>query len=188
MSINTHVKDTPDQWRTRKYLSMIMNNWYLHGIKCWNTSPFGATDLNFVLNKAHNYVCGNIWYCSLVELTGKLVMILLWYDDVIQWKHFTRYWPWCGESTGHRWIPRTKASDAELCCFLRFTWINGWVNNREAVDLRRHHAQFDVTVMSLVNLSCVRLSWIWLCSGGNMYWWMAVSINKAWNPVRNHYD
>ena len=24
----------------------------------------------------------------------------------------------CGEFTGHRWIPRTKASDAELCCFL----------------------------------------------------------------------
>ena len=24
----------------------------------------------------------------------------------------------CGEFTGHRWIPRTKASDAELLCFL----------------------------------------------------------------------
>ena len=26
--------------------------------------------------------------------------------------------PLCGEFTGHRWIPRTKASDAEFCCFL----------------------------------------------------------------------
>ena len=26
-------------------------------------------------------------------------------------------------------------------------WINGWVNNREAGDLRRHRAQYDVTVM-----------------------------------------
>ena len=25
---------------------------------------------------------------------------------------------WCGEFTGHRWIPRTKASNAELWCFL----------------------------------------------------------------------
>ena len=25
----------------------------------------------------------------------------------------------CGEFTGHRWIPRTKASDAELWCFMR---------------------------------------------------------------------
>ena len=26
--------------------------------------------------------------------------------------------PLCGEFTGHRWIPNTKASDAELWCFL----------------------------------------------------------------------
>ena len=25
----------------------------------------------------------------------------------------------CGEFTGHWWIPRTIASDVELCCFLR---------------------------------------------------------------------
>ena len=26
-------------------------------------------------------------------------------------------------------------------------WMNGWVNNREAGDLRRQHAQYDVTVI-----------------------------------------
>ena len=26
-------------------------------------------------------------------------------------------------------------------------WINGWLNNREAGDLRRHRAHYDVTVM-----------------------------------------
>ena len=30
---------------------------------------------------------------------------------------------------------------------LIFAWINGWVNNREAGDLRRHRAHYDVTVM-----------------------------------------
>ena len=55
----------------------------------------------------------------------------------------------CGEFTGHRWIPGTKASDAELWCFLwSAPWINGWVNNREAGDLRRHHAHYDVIVMT----------------------------------------
>ena len=39
-------------------------------------------------------------------------------DDVIKWKHFPRYWPLCGEFTGHRRIPLTKASDAEFLCFL----------------------------------------------------------------------
>ena len=48
-----------------------------------------------------------------------------------------RYWPL------HRWIPLTKASNAELLS----AWINGWVNNREAGGLRRHHAHYDVTVM-----------------------------------------
>ena len=46
------------------------------------------------------------------------VAALFPHNDVIKWKkHFPRYWLWCGEFTGHRWIPRTKASDAELWCF-----------------------------------------------------------------------
>ena len=54
----------------------------------------------------------------------------------------------CGEFTGHRWIPHTKASDAVLwCLFFICAWIKGWVNNREAGDLRRHRTQYDVTVM-----------------------------------------
>ena len=40
------------------------------------------------------------------------------HDDVIKWKHLPRYWPFVREFTGHRWIPRTKTSDAELWCFL----------------------------------------------------------------------
>ena len=30
---------------------------------------------------------------------------------------------------------------------LIYAWINGWVNNREAGDSRRHRAHYDVTVM-----------------------------------------
>ena len=47
----------------------------------------------------------------------------------------------------HRWIPRSKASDAEHRCFFICALMNGWVNNREAGDLRRHRAHYDVTVM-----------------------------------------
>ena len=61
--------------------------------------------------------------------------------------------PLCGEFTGHRWIHRTKASDAELWCFLWSTpWIKGWVNNREAGDLRRYRAHYDVIVMRVLIL------------------------------------
>ena len=47
--------------------------------------------------------------------------------------------PLCGEFTDHRWIPPTKASGAELLMFsLICAWTNGWVNNGDAGDLRRH--------------------------------------------------
>ena len=56
--------------------------------------------------------------------------------------------PLCGEFTSQRWIPLTKASDAELWCFLwSAPWINGWVNNREAGDLRHQSAHYDVIVI-----------------------------------------
>ena len=40
------------------------------------------------------------------------------HGDVIRWKHFHVTGPLWGEYTGHRWIPLTKASDAELWCLL----------------------------------------------------------------------
>ena len=39
--------------------------------------------------------------------------------------------------------PVTRSFDALLIC----ARINGWVNNREAGDLRRHGAHYDVIVM-----------------------------------------
>ena len=58
--------------------------------------------------------------------------------------------PSCGEFIGHRWTPRTKASDAELRCFL---WsVPKWTANIcEAGDLRRHRGHYDVIVMKLEN-------------------------------------
>ena len=37
-------------------------------------------------------------------------------------------------------------------------WINGWVNNREAGDLRRYHAHRDVTVMVSLESALITLS------------------------------
>ena len=70
-------------------------------------------------------------------------------------KNFRVTGPLCGKFTGHRWIPRTKASDAELWCFLwSAPWINGWVSNRETGDLRRHRAHYDVIVMNHRSVMC----------------------------------
>ena len=60
--------------------------------------------------------------------------------------------PLWGESTGHRWIPLTKAIDAELWCFLWSTPEQTvWVNNRDASDLRCHNAHYDIMVMIYYN-------------------------------------
>ena len=56
--------------------------------------------------------------------------------------------PLCGEFTGHRWIPRTKASEAELWCY---AWTNGWANYQDAVDLRRHRG----SLWRYCNESCI---------------------------------
>ena len=52
----------------------------------------------------------------------------------------------CGEFNGHRWIPRPKGSDAELWSEPEY---NGWVNNGEADDFRRHRARYDFIVMGM---------------------------------------
>ena len=64
----------------------------------------------------------------------------------------------CGEFTGHRGIPRTKASDTEFWwVFFISTRINGWVNNGEPGDLRRHRAHYNVTVMRVMFRQVFRL-------------------------------
>ena len=70
------------------------------------------------------------------------------HDDVIKWKHFPRYWPFVG---GIHRSPVNSPHKGQWRGALMFTLIctriNGWVNNREAGDLRRHRAHYDVIVM-----------------------------------------
>ena len=83
---------------------------------------------------------------------------LVRHDDVIKWKHFPRNWPFVWGTHRFRWIPHTKARDAELWCFL---WSgsekNGWVNNRGAADLRRYRGHYDVTVMYRIEVLLIFL-------------------------------
>ena len=71
------------------------------------------------------------------------------HDDIIKWKHFCFTFPLWGESTWYRWIPLTKASDAEFLYSFTCVWTNGWENNRNDGYLRRHRAHYDVTVMCI---------------------------------------
>ena len=72
------------------------------------------------------------------------------HDDVIKWKHFPRYWPFV------RGIHRSPVNSPHkgqwrgaLMFPLICARINGWVNNREAGNLRSHRAHYDVTVICM---------------------------------------
>ena len=88
------------------------------------------------------------------------------HDDVIKWKHFPRYWPYV---QGIHLSPVNflhKGQWREALMFsLICAWINGWVNNRGAGDLRRHRAYYDVIVMALFLLVAARLADVVCCSG-----------------------
>ena len=77
------------------------------------------------------------------------VMFVSWiHDYVIKWKHFPCYWPFVW---GIHRSPVNSPLKGQWCRALMFslicTWINVWVNNREACDLRRHRAHYDAIVM-----------------------------------------
>ena len=79
-------------------------------VHIWSINLFLATVCLF---------CRILWYLKI--MTIRWLVFESWFitalqptkhDDVIKWKHFPRNWPFV------RGILRTKASDAELWCFL----------------------------------------------------------------------
>ena len=70
------------------------------------------------------------------------------HDDVIKWKHFPRNWPFVRGihrspvNSPHKGQWRGALMHSLIC-----VWINDWVNNSEAGDLRRYRIHYDVTVM-----------------------------------------
>ena len=92
-----------------------------------------------------------IWWMTL-KIIGQLSNItpsfVHHHDDVIKWKYFPRYWPFV------RGIHRSPVNSPHkgqwrgtLMFSLTYAWIRGWVNHREAGDLRRHQAHYDLIVM-----------------------------------------
>ena len=69
------------------------------------------------------------------------------HDDVIKWKHFPRYRPFVWGIHRSPGNSSHKGQWPGALMFFICAWINGWVNNRQAGDLRRHRAHNDVIVM-----------------------------------------
>ena len=60
----------------------------------------------------------------------------------------TRYWPFVREiHSSPMNSPHKGQWRGALMFFFICVWINGWINNGEAGDLRRHRPHYDVIVM-----------------------------------------
>ena len=76
------------------------------------------------------------------------------HDDISKWKHFPR--PFVRGihrrpvNSPHKGQWRGAFMFSLIC-----VWVNGWVNNREAGDLRRHRAHYDVIVMANHVMKCI---------------------------------
>ena len=88
---------------------------------------------------------------------------------------FSRSWPFVwGIHRSPVNSPHKGQWRGALTFSLICTWINGWVNNRKAGNLRRHRAHYDVTIMSSSH-SALNLPNNWLIK------W------RAWNTLcSNH--
>ena len=110
------------------------------------------------------YILSNVWVrlsifsqLSMIQYMGlcvfNLPIPLVMHDDVIKRKHFPHYWPFVREihrspvNSPHKGQWRGALMFSLIC-----VWINGWVNNRKAGDLRCYCAHYDVIVMDCGDL------------------------------------
>ena len=82
------------------------------------------------------------------------------HNDVIKWKHFPRYWYFVRGI--HRSLVNSPHKGQWRGAFL-IGWINSWVNNCGAGDLRHHHAHYDVIVMINDHIN----GWVQDCSNSS---------------------
>ena len=124
----------------------------LKSMKCDFSYVVHLRAVSFIrrLNITSDLISQTGYGLSIVDglLESNRVKLLLCHDDVIKWKYFQRYWPFVRGI--HRPLVNSPHKGQWRGAFmfsLIRPWINGWVNNREASDWRRHHARYEVTVV-----------------------------------------
>ena len=102
------------------------------------------------------------WKLRLLMRVTLQLPVVSTHDDVIKWKHFPRYWSFVrGVHRSPMNSPHKGEWRGALVFSLICAWINGWVNTREAGDLRRYRAHYYVIVMSQrdSDVICVSMPW-----------------------------
>ena len=85
-----------------------------------------------------------------------------------QTENISCYWPFVWPVNS----PLKGQWRGDLMFSLICAWINGYVNIREAGDLRRHRAHYDVTVMNyFIGCDARIYAWNWLCKADMFFLW-----------------
>ena len=90
-----------------------------------------------------------------------------YHDDVIEWKHYPRYWPFVRRIQQSPVDSLHKGYWRALMFSLTCAWANGWTNTRDSVDLRHHRAHYQ---WSHCNVS--RFCQHWLSNQYHIYIWL----------------
>ena len=117
---------------------------------------FRFNNVNFI--QIHQVITGNI---AGYQIAAKpKTKCYVYHGDVIKWKHFPRYWPFVrGIHRSPVNSPHKGQWSGALMFSLIFVLIYVWVNNREAGDLRRYCAHYDVTVMMIRWMLSICVLW-----------------------------
>ena len=150
----------------------------MYRYNCFSASEVTLGDTGNCTMRNHK----NWWY-----LHNKWNTTRLTHDDVIKWKYYPRYWPFVwgihrsAVNSLHKGQWRGSLMFSLICA-----WINGWLNNGEAGDLRCHRTHYDVTVIVQILWDMVLISWVnvlicWKCgcwSGHSVHHFSAKFISE----------
>ena len=94
---------------------------------------------------------------------NEIAIWLCWLTWLIKWKYFPRNWLFVrGIHRSPVDSPHKGQWRGALMFSLICAWMNVWASNRDAGDLRRHRANYDVTIMGVycfVNWWCQWQFW-----------------------------
>ena len=143
-------------WLNIKQIMSVKRGSNISKNLCSNNSGFSTTAHHVILAAMIVSTAYTVGYSNNSSADGHQVGIIIdiSFHTILQniTIHFTAHL--CGKFTGLR----------SLMFPLICAWINAWVNSREASDLRRHRAHYDVIVMT-----CALCLFVWNLSSNVIY-------------------
>ena len=121
-----------------KYEVIVLASTEIAGVDIAMGIPYTFISLKHFVRRFRQSPLDSLYKCPVMQS----------HDDVIKWKDFPRNWPFL---RGIHRSPVNSPHKGQWRGALMFTLIcariNGWVNTREAGDLRRYRTHYDVIVM-----------------------------------------